>query len=71
MQNLPILGIGVFPAASKKHLPEAWQHLMVDLDSTIIDFYPENFKIDLNGKKYAWQVRMVLFNLFESILQIT
>ncbi len=23
--------------------------------SAIIDFYPTNFRIDLNGKKWAWQ----------------
>ncbi|XP_076463932.1 5'-3' exoribonuclease 2-like isoform X2 [Babylonia areolata] len=47
--------MSVFPAASKKHLPPTWQILMYDPQSPIIDFYPTNFKIDLNGKKYAWQ----------------
>ncbi|KHN71150.1 5'-3' exoribonuclease 2 -like protein [Toxocara canis] len=47
--------MAVFPAASKKHLPESWQNLMTDDDSPIIDFYPEDFQVDLNGKKYAWQ----------------
>lgn len=47
--------MSVFPAASKKHIPPTWQTLMWDSESPIIDFYPTNFKIDLNGKKYAWQ----------------
>lgn len=47
--------MGVFPAASSKHVPDLFAKLMSDPESTIIDFYPEDFKIDLNGKKFAWQ----------------
>ncbi|EPB69280.1 phage uncharacterized protein [Ancylostoma ceylanicum] len=47
--------MSVFPAASKQHLPIHWQKLMTDEDSPIIDLYPIDFRIDLNGKKYAWQ----------------
>lgn len=47
--------MGVFPAASKQHLPDPWGYLMDDPESPIIDFYPDDFKIDLNGKKFAWQ----------------
>lgn len=47
--------MSVFPAASSAHVPEPWATLMSDLESPIIDFYPQDFKIDLNGKKYAWQ----------------
>ena len=39
----------------RSHVPEPWGQLMFDPESKIIDFYPEDFKIDLNGKKYAWQ----------------
>lgn len=47
--------MSVFPTASSSHVPEPWAELMKDPMSPIIDFYPEDFKIDLNGKKFAWQ----------------
>lgn len=47
--------MGVFPAASRVHIPKPFQSLMTDEDSPIIDFYPTEFEIDMNGKKMAWQ----------------
>ena len=47
--------MGVLPAASNHAIPEAFRSLMSDEDSEIIDFYPTDFPIDLNGKKFAWQ----------------
>lgn len=47
--------MGVFPAASRQHVPLVFAKLMLDPESPIIDFYPEDFNIDLNGKKFAWQ----------------
>lgn len=47
--------MSVLPAASGIHLPEIFRSLMVDKDSEIIDFYPEEFDIDMNGAKMSWQ----------------
>nr|XP_015803747.2 5'-3' exoribonuclease 2 [Nothobranchius furzeri] len=47
--------MSVFPAASGNFLPLSWRNLMISVNSSIIDFYPDDFAIDLNGKKFAWQ----------------
>ncbi|MCJ1312646.1 5'-3' exoribonuclease 2 [Agyrium rufum] len=47
--------MGVFPAASGNMIPEPFRSLMTAEDSEILDFYPEEFGLDLNGKKWAWQ----------------
>ncbi|UJR23621.1 hypothetical protein I4U23_026607 [Adineta vaga] len=47
--------MSVFPSQSRQFLPSEWQPLMTEKESPIIDFYPLNFCIDLNGKQQAWQ----------------
>lgn len=47
--------MSVLPAASRHSIPPLFHDLMLNDDSTIIDFYPEDFEVDLNGKKMAWQ----------------
>lgn len=46
--------MGVFPADSRQLVPEPFHRLMTEPDSEVIDFYPEDFGIDLNGKRQAW-----------------
>ncbi|XP_059593227.1 5'-3' exoribonuclease 3 [Vitis vinifera] len=47
--------MGVLPPSSAHALPKAYQPLMIDEDSNIIDFYNTNFEVDTDGKRFIWQ----------------
>jgi len=47
--------MGVLPDRSKKIVPVAYHELMTSPDSPIIDFYPRDFELDMNGKKQDWE----------------
>ncbi|KAI0833606.1 exonuclease II [Trametes gibbosa] len=47
--------MGVLPEASKELIPPAYRDLMYDVNSPILDFYPTEFELDLNGKKQDWE----------------
>ncbi|KAK0635196.1 XRN 5'-3' exonuclease N-terminus-domain-containing protein [Bombardia bombarda] len=47
--------MGVLPDRSKKIVPTVYWPLMTDPKSPIIDFYPRDFVLDMNGKKMDWE----------------
>ncbi|KAI0225235.1 5'-3' exoribonuclease 2, partial [Massospora cicadina] len=52
--------MGVLPVDSKQHLPEPLHFLMEDRESPIIDFYPLEFTLDLNGANKLWKALALL-----------
>ncbi|XP_053529543.1 5'-3' exoribonuclease 1 [Ictalurus punctatus] len=52
--------LGVLPSASKELLPECYQHLMTSPSSPIIEYYPVDFRTDLNGKQQEWEAVVLI-----------
>ena len=52
--------LSVLPAASKELLPRELQGLMINESSPIIDYYPEDFLCDLNGKQQEWEAVVLI-----------
>ncbi|KAK1310038.1 5'-3' exoribonuclease 3 [Acorus calamus] len=47
--------MGVLPPRSAHALPTPYGRLMTLEESKIIDFYPNEFDIDMDGKRFMWQ----------------
>uniref|UniRef100_A0A3Q2WPX3 5'-3' exoribonuclease 1 n=1 Tax=Haplochromis burtoni TaxID=8153 RepID=A0A3Q2WPX3_HAPBU len=52
--------LAVLPAASMELLPECYRHLMTSESSAIIEYYPLDFKTDLNGKQQEWEAVVLI-----------
>ncbi|XP_073099999.1 LOW QUALITY PROTEIN: 5'-3' exoribonuclease 3 [Elaeis guineensis] len=47
--------MAVLPPKSSHALPKAYRPLMNSKDSTIVKFYPSDFHVDMDGKRFSWQ----------------
>lgn len=52
--------MAVLPARSRKLMPDVYRPLMTEEHSPIIDFYPHEVDIDLNGKTASWEAVVLL-----------
>lgn len=52
--------LAVLPTYSKDLLPPAFQTLLTEEQSPIINYYPSDFETDLNGKKQEWEAVVLI-----------
>jgi 5'-3' exonuclease len=66
--------MGCLPPASSALVPKPYRFLMQSPDSPIIQFYPSEFEVDMNGKKYvkiqyksqrSYAFHLILFSHFQ------
>lgn len=62
--------MGVLPAASKNLLPICYHDLMTNEESPIKQYYPEEFRKDLNGKKQDWEAVVLVPFIDEVCIRI-
>jgi 5'-3' exoribonuclease 1 len=60
--------LGVLPPTSRYLLPTALQPLMVDGESPLLHFYPDDFQLDQNEKKQDWEAIVLLPFIDEELL---
>lgn len=60
--------LAVLPKLSKGLLPKPYQDLMCNEDSPLIDFYPDDFQTDLNGKQQEWEAIVLIPFINEKLL---
>jgi len=64
--------LGCMPPSQASHLPKPYRKFMTDPDSPIIDFYPESFTIDMNGKRWPWEaVTLLPFIDSQRLIEVT
>ncbi|EDK45238.1 5'-3' exoribonuclease 1 [Lodderomyces elongisporus NRRL YB-4239] len=52
--------MAVLPARSRKLMPAVYRPLMIDEKSPIIQFYPHEVDVDMNGKTATWEAVVLL-----------
>jgi 5'-3' exonuclease len=63
--------LAVLPPKSSVFLPSSFAKLMSSRQSPMLDFYPQEYKIDLNGKKNLWEGVVLLPFIDQEKLIIT
>jgi 5'-3' exoribonuclease 1 len=52
--------LGCLPPASRKLLPSKYEWLMTSSSSPVLEFYPEDFAVDMTHKKNPWECTVLL-----------
>ena len=60
--------LGCLPPPSKKLLPRSYQWVMTSESSPMIDSYPADFSVDMDGKKNPWEAVVLLPFIDEKVL---